>query len=176
MLDFNIIVKMDNYSFFWQSGSPFSQWHSSDYTLDGINFCCCEQGMMYYKAKLFDPDSDIKDKILGSSNPKRIKELGRQVRYFDEKTWKKHRETIVYRNNLAKFTQNKSLRTALLNTGDKILVEASPYDRIWGIGMHERDAKKVDPKFWKGLNLLGFALTDVKKEIKKQKDDYVFNG
>lgn len=153
----------DEYHFFWKKGSPFSQWHSSTYNLDGVTYTTAEQGMMHGKALLFK-DEEVAAQILKTSDPGTIKYLGRQVRDFKDKEWKRHRETIVYRNNLAKFSQNEHLLEALMATTG-LLVEASPYDRIWGIGLHEKDARKIPEAKWKGLNLLGKILTRVREDL-----------
>jgi ribA/ribD-fused uncharacterized protein len=119
--------------------------------------------MMHGKALLFG-DEVVAAQIIANKDPGKIKELGRKVKGFNEKVWKKNRETIVYKNNVAKFTQNEHLLVALLSTHGP-LVEASPGDRIWGIGLHEKDAKKIPESQWKGLNLLGKILTRVRDEI-----------
>eukprot|EP00123_Amoebidium_parasiticum_P019607 comp27685_c0_seq1/m.47175 comp27685_c0_seq1/g.47175 ORF comp27685_c0_seq1/g.47175 comp27685_c0_seq1/m.47175 type:complete len:179 (-) comp27685_c0_seq1:301-837(-) len=154
----------DEFEYFWQTHSPFSQWHRSTYTLDGVTFTCAEQGMMYGKAVLFG-DERIAQEILRSDNPKTIKELGRQVARFDGRIWEQHRENIVYRNNMGKFGQNPHLRAALIATSPRLLVEASPYDRIWGIGLSESDARRVGKAGWKGQNLLGYILTRVREDL-----------
>jgi len=152
------------YNFFWRKGSPFSQWHSSTYTLDGYQYSSAEQGMMHGKALLFG-DEEMAAQILQTHDPKTIKKLGRYVKGFSDKEWKKHREDIVYRNNVAKFTQNGHLREALMNTTG-LLVEASPSDKIWGIGMHEDEARQIPESKWKGLNLLGKILTNVRETLR----------
>ncbi|CAJ1959845.1 unnamed protein product [Cylindrotheca closterium] len=152
------------YYFFWRSGSCFSQWHRSKYELNGCEYNTAEQGMMHGKARLFG-DEEIGMQILATSDPRKIKQLGRKVRGFNEKEWKKNRETIVYQNNMAKFTQNEYMKDVLLSTKGALLVEASPHDRIWGIGLREEDAKKISPMKWKGQNLLGKILTRVREDI-----------
>ena len=156
-------------TFFWKSTSPYSQWHASNYTLVIDNttyrYICAEQGMMHGKALLFG-DEEVAEQILAAASPREMKALGRLVRGFDESLWKMNREDIVYRNSVAKFTQNRLLCQALLDcSGD--LVEASPYDRIWGIGLAEADARKMDRDKWPGYNLLGRILTRVRKEIQQ---------
>ena len=158
-----------SFTFFWKSASPFSQWHESSYTLviDNVTYqyACAEQGMMHGKALLFG-DAEVAEQILATPSPREMKALGRMVRGFDDNIWKQHRQDIVYRNSVAKFTQNRHLCEALLNTtGD--LVEASPYDRIWGIGLVEADARKMHPQKWPGINLLGRILTRVRDEIQQ---------
>ncbi|CAB9514600.1 Domain of unknown function (DUF1768) [Seminavis robusta] len=152
------------YHFFWQSGSPFSQWHISRYVLNGVEFSCAEQGMMHGKALLFG-DTEVAEQILEAKSPRKMKALGRKVRFFDHKVWNKERMRIVYENSVAKFTQNPHLLEALLNTTGQ-LVEASPSDKIWGIGLVEANARNTPEKFWPGLNLLGQILTRVRDEIR----------
>lgn len=115
---------------------------------------------MYQKAKLFE-DDDISNKILKESNPAKIKGLGRKVKGFNEKTWKRNRSNIVIKGNYLKFSQNDNLKQKLIDTGDRELVEATPKsDRIWGIGYRSHEVP-VDRKKW-GLNLLGKALMEVR--------------
>jgi ribA/ribD-fused uncharacterized protein len=119
--------------------------------------------MMYHKAVLFG-DTDVAGQILTTDNPAAVKKLGRLVHNFDEAQWKAHGSDIVLRGNLLKFTQNPDLKALLLATGDKILVEASPYDKIWGIGRTEANAM-ANKDSW-GLNLLGDALVEVRKQLR----------
>ena len=120
---------------------------------------------MHGKALLFG-DNEVAALIMASRSPREMKALGRMVRGFDNDVWNRHRVEIVYRNNVAKFTQNKLVCEALLKTtGD--LVEASPYDRIWGIGLKEEDARRMNRKKWPGINLLGRILTRVRDEIQQ---------
>lgn len=113
--------------------------------------------MMYHKAKLFG-DNKACEKVLLASNPSEAKSIGREVIGFNHSTWEENRFNIVVNANLAKFSQNGKLREYLLGTGDRVLVEASPVDKIWGIGMGHDSATKEAPNTWEGLNLLGFAL------------------
>ncbi len=152
------------YCFFWQTGSPFSQWHPSKYELNGTQYCCAEQGMMHCKAILFC-DETIAEKILEASSPREMKTLGRMVRGFEPDVWDQNRERIVHENSVAKFTQNPHLLEALLNTQGCLLVEASPYDKIWGIGLNRDQARNIPSNQWPGLNLLGKILTKVRDEI-----------
>jgi ribA/ribD-fused uncharacterized protein len=154
------------YHFFWKNKTPFSQWHPSTYTVDGFTYSSAEQGMMHGKAMLFG-DETIAAQIMATQDTRTIKALGRQVKGYNEETWKKHREAIVFKNNLAKFTQNKHLCKALLNTTG-LLVEAAPNDQIWGIGLAEKDAKRIPKSEWKGLNLLGEILTLVRDVIQRE--------
>ena len=157
----------NKYTFFYRTASPFSQFHSAKFEEDDIIFNCTEQYMMYGKAKLFK-DYKIAKQILKKIKPMDMKKLGRRVRNFSEEVWKANREDIVYRGNYLKFTQNPHLKEALLETGNSILVEASPSDKIWGIGMTESNPKVHDPSNWKGQNLLGKILTNVRIEIREE--------
>jgi len=140
-----------------------------DMFIDGINYNCCEQYMMAQKALLFN-DKDILSFIMNSSSPKEQKSLGRKVKNFDPITWKSQCKDIVFKGNYHKFTQHEHLKQELLNTTGKILVEASPYDNIWGIGLNEESPDIHDPSKWKGKNYLGYILTKVRIQI--QNDNY----
>jgi ribA/ribD-fused uncharacterized protein len=158
-------MKITNkYVFFWNG--IYSQWYSSRMTIDGIEYNCCEQYMMHQKALTFG-DTIIAEMILESSDPKEQKALGRKVSGFNKDKWDDVCIGIVFKGNLAKFSQNELLKKTLLSTDDKILVEASPYDKIWGIGLAEDHPDIEDPSKWKGLNLLGWSITMVKKELAK---------
>ena len=122
---------------------------------------------MYMKAILFG-DKATGQKILNAKNPKDAKDLGRQVRGFSAPVWKKKCLQIVVDGNLLKFRQHENLRKELLKTGDKVLVEASPMDKIWGIGLSSNDPKAKDPKQWQGENLLGKALIQVRERLAKE--------
>jgi ribA/ribD-fused uncharacterized protein len=154
----NISDERDNYHFFWDRKSVFSQWYYSPFTdMDGQVYVTAEQYMMAEKAKLFK-DYTIMEMIIKTHDPKQCKMLGRKVIGFNEKIWIKNREKIVYKACIFKFSQNEKLKKKLLETGDKCIVEASPYDKIWGIGMKESHKDATNPLKWKGLNLLGNAL------------------
>lgn len=150
----------NEFVFFWKG--PFSQWHKSDFIDEfNIKYFCAEQFMMYSKAKLFK-DLETANKILLSTSPKEIKDLGRVVKNFNEEVWDKYKFSIVYKGNFLKFSQDLELLTILLNTGNKLLVEASPYDDVWGIGLSEEDRNILNVDKWTGQNLLGKALTSVR--------------
>lgn len=159
---------------FYKTSSPFSQFHHANYIYNGISFCCAEQGMMYEKAKLFG-DIETANSILTMRNPKNIKALGRKVKNFDDKMWNDKKKSIVYAHNVEKFRQNKHLKDALLETGKKILAEASPYDRVWGIGLASSDERAMNPFLWQGSNLLGKILMDVRAYLREdQYSDHDF--
>ncbi|WP_372446820.1 NADAR family protein [Microbispora oryzae] len=134
-----------------------SQWWPVAFTEDGHTFASAEHYMMAHKAWLFG-DARTAEQILAADHPGEAKKLGRAVRDFDEQAWNARRFDIVVRGNIAKFGQNAELRRYLLATGKRVLVEASPYDRIWGIGLTAGDERAATPATWQGLNLLGFAL------------------
>jgi ribA/ribD-fused uncharacterized protein len=120
--------------------------------------------MMWRKATLFG-DNETASQILAASHPRQAKALGRQVTGFNQRVWDSHRYDAVVAGNLAKFSQHDELRTFLLGTGERVLVEASPVDRIWGIGLAADDPRAGDPAQWRGPNLLGFALMEVREVL-----------
>lgn len=144
-----------------------SNWYLSDFTVDEIAFSSMEQYMMYQKAIVFD-DKEIAEYILATSDVAEIKALGRNVSNYDDTVWSGVRQIIIYRGLLEKFRQNKELEHQLLETGDAVLAECAVRDRIWGIGLNMRDNDRLDIKKWKGQNLLGFALMEVRKYLVKE--------
>jgi ribA/ribD-fused uncharacterized protein len=124
--------------------------------------------MMVRKAELFG-DQETLAAILSSSSPSEAKSLGRTVRGFDEEHWIAHRFETAVRGNFAKFGQNAELEDWLLVTGNAVLVEASPVDRIWGIGLAADDKRAREPHKWRGLNLLGFALMKVRHLLRSKR-------
>jgi hypothetical protein len=152
------------FTFFWRPDSVFSQWYPCVFDVGGHRFVCAEQYMMVGKARLFG-DDDIAAQILAEVDPRAHKALGRKVRGFDEHAWRKAREGIVYDGNRAKFTQHADLLAALRATAGTELVEASPMDRIWGIGMASSNPLATDPTKWKGQNLLGRILTRLRDDL-----------
>jgi ribA/ribD-fused uncharacterized protein len=159
------------YIFFWGhqtnksqvTSACFSQWYHSPFVVDGHRYPTAEHFMMAEKALLFG-DVATRDLVLQAPNPGAAKALGRQVRGFDEEVWLEHRFEIVVRANQAKFFQNPDLGAFLKQTGSRVLVEASPVDRVWGIGLAQDDEKVNNPNLWRGLNLLGFALMKVRDD------------
>jgi ribA/ribD-fused uncharacterized protein len=141
-----------------------SQWWPAPFTVDGLTFPTAEHYMMWGKATLFG-DAAMAGQILAAPDPKRAKALGRRVADFDQQTWEAHRYAVVVAGNTAKFGQHDELRRFLLGTGDQVLVEASPVDRIWGIGLSAADERATDPARWRGRNLLGFALMDARAAL-----------
>ena len=154
----------DEFVLFW-SGT-FSQWFASEFTIDGQKYNTAEQYMMYKKALLFG-DEEVANAIMRTANPREQKALGRKVRGFNVETWVEHCREYVYEANLAKFSQNPEMLDELMETGDRELVEASPYDKIWGIGIHYDDEKALDKEQWQGTNWLGEAIMRVRTELRE---------
>lgn len=156
------------YTFFWLAPSPFSQWHRAGFTIDGVYFKTAEHFMMYKKAMLFG-DALKAEEILKQDHPKDAKQKGREVSGFEREEWESNCKRFVYDGNYAKFTQNPALLKILMNTHDTKLIESSPADSIWGIGLSEADAKKIPEEQWPGTNYLGEILTKLREDLKKQK-------
>ena len=143
-----------------------SQWWPVPFTVDGTEYATAEHWMMAAKARLFGDDEALK-RLPDAKHPAEAKAIGRAVTPYDERTWAAHRYDLVVEGNLAKFGQNPELKAYLLGTGTRILVEASPRDRIWGIGMAASDEGAESPSRWRGRNLLGFALMDVRELLSR---------
>jgi ribA/ribD-fused uncharacterized protein len=165
------------YLFFWGhkpsstgeiTPSCFSQWWLSPFSVGDVNYASAEHFMMAQKAQLFG-DETARLKILETGSPKIAKQLGRKVKGFKEDVWQNSRFELVVEGNLAKFSQNDLLGQFLTGTGDRVLVEASPVDRVWGIGMSAADDRATNPEQWRGLNLLGFALMEVRQQLLTEK-------
>ena len=159
---------MSEYTFFFTEANPFSQWYPCKFTVGENTFGCAEQYMMHGKALLFS-DVDTAAKILAADHPRTHKALGRKVTPFDVATWKRECSGIVRAGNHAKFTQNPALLEQLYATKGTTLVEASPYDKIWGIGLAAADPRAKDPAQWKGQNLLGKILTELRDQLLAEK-------
>ncbi len=143
-----------------------SQWWPSAFEVDGRVFATAEHYMMWHKASLFG-DEAAAERVLAAGDPRQAKELGRGVRGFDQRRWEASRSEIVLAGSVAKFGQHPALRRFLLDTGDRVLVEASPVDRVWGIGLAKDHPDTADPARWRGLNLLGFALTRARAALRE---------
>ncbi|MBE1530929.1 NADAR family protein [Actinomadura algeriensis] len=153
--------------FFWREHGLtgcLSQWHASPFTVDGVRYATAEHYMMAEKARLFG-DERAAAAVIAAPHPGRAKDLGRRVTGFDESTWREHRLDIVVRGNLAKFAQHDDLRAYLVGTRRRILAEASPRDRVWGIGLTADDPRAERPDAWRGENLLGRALMTVRDRL-----------
>ena len=173
----NILDRFDSddnldFLFFWGhtertdyvTKACLSQWYESEFKVNEITYFTAEHYMMAEKAKLFN-EMNIYNQILESEKQGKIKELGRQIKNFNQSIWDRHKYEIVIKGNFFKFSQNEKLKTFLLNTNKKILVEASPLDTIWGVGLSADDEKVRNPHLWEGSNLLGFALMEVRDQI-----------
>ena len=159
--------EIHSYTFFWldnEKYGEFSNWYERPFVIDDFKFFCVEQYMMAQKAKLFH-DAENYTKILRANTAKGCKWLGKQVTPFDAKAWDVVKYDIVKTGNRAKFEQNHDLKELLLSTGDSILAEASPKDKIWGIAMDAKTAAKTDPSKWPGENLLGKILMELREEF-----------
>jgi len=189
----SIVKPNELFTFFWITKSPFSQWHKSPFIAksvlnEGINdlleekknhivqnlfsldfqqYSSAEQFMMYHKAMIF-LDREIAQQIMQTEDVRRIKDLGRQVKNYDEYVWKYFRSKVVYEGNKAKFTQNEELKQALFATKGTSLVEASPNDTLWGIGLTEEDPRALRRETWLGKNLLGEILTQIRIELMEE--------
>lgn len=152
----------ERFTMFWSG--PFSQWHPSPFTIDGVRYNCAEQYMMAEKARLFG-DATREQMIMSAANPKDQQRYGRQVVGFDKAIWEKHARDIVRRGNMAKYTQNPLLKRLLLATAGTTLVEASPHDCIWGIGLRATDPRSQKRSTWRGTNWLGEVLTEVRDSL-----------
>lgn len=151
-------------------GHFLSQWWPVEFveTLDNNTirkYNCAEQYMMVKKAELFG-DKEVLEDLLVTDKPAKLKELGRKVKGFDPTIWDKHKFNIVLRGNRLKFEQNAELMKKLLETGNKTIVEAAHYDKIWGNGLSAEDSLKIPEDKWPGENLLGKALMIVRNENK----------
>lgn len=175
LIDFMALGNNVKYLCFWghtKSGtgavtkSCLSQWFDAPFKIDDITYPTAEHYMMAEKARLFN-NPKLVNEIIQSSNPGKAKALGRKVIGFSNTLWDQHRTDVVLSANIAKFSQNEALADFLINTDNRILVEASPVDKIWGIGLAEDDTEATNPLKWEGQNLLGFALMDVRGKLKQ---------
>ncbi len=165
--------KKFKYLFFWGhrqntegvvDKSCFSQWFPIGFTIDEVYYKTAEHYMMAEKARLFD--ESMVEEILNAKTTKEVKALGRKVKNFDNEVWSEKAFDVVVAGNMAKFSQNEKLKEFLLSTSKKVIVEASPYDKVWGIGMLAENEMASNPAKWDGENKLGFALMVVRDAIK----------
>jgi len=165
----------EQFHLFW--GGPFSQWNHVDIEIDGVTYNCNEQYMMAEKARLFG-DKQAEAKIMQAYDPKTQKSWGRRVRGFNKAKWEEIQDNgkpycwnVVYKANYAKFTQNEGMKLVLMETGEKTIVEASPYDDIWGIALGEDDPRAHDKSKWRGKNWLGEVIMQVREDIRKEEEE-----
>ena len=170
-------LRREDFVFFWghvaraekQAKACLSQWYPCGFEVDGFYYNCAEQFMMAEKARLFH-DEETLSKIMQAYDPMEQKKLGRRVQGYDNDVWKACCFDVVVRGNIAKFSQNEKLRDFLISTGDRILVEASPKDAVWGIGLDEESPDAINPRKWPGTNLLGFALMEVRDVLRNHNE------
>ena len=160
----NIIKMQEQFIFYFGAESIFSHWYKCSFIIDNQIYCCIDQYLVYKKALLFN-DSEIAHKVFNSSDPKRHRYLGRDVKYFNKSVWQNHCKQFAYDANLAKFSQNKNLKITLSKTLGNSLAEASPYDRNWGIGLSMSNPMNQDRKNWRGKNWAGEVLESARKNI-----------
>lgn len=165
--------EVPDFIFFWGhqpkkdlsiSNNCFSQWYQCTFTVDGKTYKTAEHWMMANKASLFG-DKNIAHQILATDDPEKVKSLGRLVHGYNDKIWNNHKVQVVIDGNYHKFSQNKKLKDYLRSSNPSVLVEASPVDLIWGIGLAAENKLSTVPKAWRGLNLLGFALMEVRDKL-----------
>lgn len=169
LLNQRLTLTRDDFVFFWGHEDRgkgltkvcLSQWYQCPFVVEGQYYNCAEQYMMAEKARIFGYE-EIRQQILAEYSQMAMKKLGRKVRNYDDEIWKEKRFDVVVKGNIAKFSQNEKLLDFLLSTDDKILVEASPKDTVWGIGLDESSPEAIQPRKWIGENLLGFALMEVR--------------
>jgi ribA/ribD-fused uncharacterized protein len=163
------------YLFFWghtpkQKGvvdkSCFSQWFPAAFEVAGDTYATAEHWMMAEKARLFG-NNEVRERILATKHPAEAKKLGREVTGFDPQVWDEQKYDLVQAGNNQKFSQHRLLKGYLLNTGSRVLVEASPVDAIWGIGLATDRPDALQPARWPGENLLGFALMEVRDQLRR---------
>lgn len=155
------------YVFFWkidEANGYLSNWYDAGFTVEGIKYKNCEQYMMAKKALLFD-DIRAYYRIMDSNDPEECKSLGKGVKGFNDTVWDSCCDEIVYNANLHKFLDNEELRKQLVETGNAILAEASPRDKIWGIGLSADDENSTNPDLWQGKNKLGNVLMKIRQYL-----------
>lgn len=159
-----------NTVFFWgcrdKDKGFLSNFYQTRFTDNGTTYCSSEQYFMKKKQEMFDPSNEaLSREIMQATAGTKIKALGRRVKNFDEAKWNTVKAEIMTRGILLKFSQNVTIRNLLIATGDSILAEAAPRDKIWGIGLSETAARQLSPEQWPGQNLLGRSLMQVRTEI-----------
>lgn len=145
-----------------EENAYLSNWFYSDFVKNGVRYSSMEQYMMHQKAITFG-DMETAERIMAATDFGEIKALGRQVRNYDDRIWSGIRQIVVYEGLLEKFRQNPELKEQLLATDDAMLAECAFSDRIWAIGLTMQDVNRMNIEKWRGQNLLGFALMQVRK-------------
>ena len=156
--------------FFYRVGDAygaFSNWAPTPFTVDGVSFSTAEQYIMYRKCLTFG-DTVTAKKLLSSDSPKEQKALGREAAGYIDSVWAGIRQTVAIRGLYAKFSQDAELKRLLLGTGDAVLVECTSNDRIWACGLDRDDDDRLSADRWKGQNILGFALMEVRNMLRAE--------
>lgn len=161
------MLKKNGMILFW--GGPYSNWYPSKFVLDDIEYNCSEQFMMAAKAAMFEDQRAYQD-IMRMKYPKDQKARGRTVKNFDAEAWNAVAVELMVPALVAKFEQNDKLLVEILSSGTDLIVEASPYDKIWGIGLNADDPRALDQTQWLGTNWLGIALMQARKILKERYD------
>jgi len=157
----------NQFTFFWKG--PLSNWVTSPFTVNGIKFNCGEQYMMFTKAALFE-DLEMMAEIMSTTNPRSQKAFGRKVQNYSDDVWLPICQDVMVAGLYEKFRQNDLHREFLLNTGDTEIVEASPEDKLWGVGLAEEDPRILDKSKWLGKNYLGIVLMRVRDKLRQDED------
>ena len=158
--------------FFHKPEEPYgflSNWYPSPFELDGERFSSVEQFIMFRKCCLF-ADTDMQVAVLSTDNPAKQQEIGRSAPWYNEKIWGGVRQVVAFRGLMAKFSQNKELGQQLLDTGNAVLVECAGSDRVWACGLHLDDEDRLDASKWRGTNVLGYALMEVREAIRRNEN------
>lgn len=156
-----------DFVFFWKPDQPngyLGNWFNAPFHANGIHFYTSEHYMMYHKALLMG-DQEIANAIIQNPDPSTAKKLGSRVKPWNEEIWIRERCRIMYEACYAKFSAHLGLRNLLIATGDAVIAEASPLDKIWGIGIGVTNKDSANPQQWKGLNLLGKVLMKVREDL-----------
>ena len=160
-------MQQEQFVFFCKKNEPngyLSNWYAAPFTLDGVTFKTTEHHMMWSKAILMG-DKEVAERVLRATSPAEVKALGRKVKNFDPKLWDAKKFQVVLDGNVAKFDAHPKLAAKLIATGDRILVEAADYDQIYGIGLAASDPRAWDQATWRGENLLGKILMEVRRRL-----------
>lgn len=165
------MIKTDTHLYFYGGPAIYSNFWPCKFTNGLVDFTTTEQAFMYHKALMMG-DNTTASKILNTAHPKDCKQLGREIKNYDDELWSEIRFGVMVYVNALKFSQNPDFSKELMETGDRILVEASPYDKIWGIGLGLNNPDVYDESKWQGQNLLGKALILVREELKKRRRNY----
>ena len=159
---------------FWHEYDEYgclSNWYNAEFEYAGKHFVSVEQFMMYHKLLTFR-QYDLADQVMKTIDPAEAKKIGRtHFDNFDDRLWTRISSTIVKRGVRAKFVQNPDLMEELLSTGNAVLAECSPYDKVWGIGLAPDDERVYDTRKWDGKNKLGRILMILREEFRNWNAD-----